>query len=81
MCHLAPSGSDKGKRSIHFTVNEFCNRAKADDFCKCLSDHLKETPYNPRSPVLSKGSYFILFSVQWWLIVRVVDHKLELSQG
>ena len=75
---LAPSGSDKGKRSIPFTLNELCDKAKADTFCKCLSDHLEKTPYKPGSHVLSKGSYFNSLSVQWWLIVRVVAHKLEL---
>ena len=43
---LAPSGSAKGKSSIPFAVHDLGNRVKADAYCKCPSDHLKETPQN-----------------------------------
>ena len=40
---LALSGSNKEKRSIPFAVHELCNKAKADAYCKCLSDYLQKT--------------------------------------
>ena len=41
---LAPA---KGKSSIPFAVHDLGDEVKADAYCKCLSDHLKETPQNP----------------------------------
>ncbi len=52
---LALSGSNKEKRSIPFAVHELCNKAKADAYCKCLSDYLKKTTQSRQQRVVKEA--------------------------